>query len=138
MAYANIVNATSDRWIANFDKVYSNFAKASTTSDPVLVCRVPPRNIIRNIRIRHRIPFTGGAVSACTVSLGTIAVPEKYASRFDVFQAAADTTFQLTSQYISESAGDWTPIYATLYTVGANTNALTAGQVHFGIECIII
>lgn len=138
MAYKNIINATSDRWLCHVDKVFSDFAKAATTSDPVLITRVPQRNIIRNLRIRHRISFTGGAVSACTVSVGTIALPEKFASRDNIFQVASDTTFSLVNQLSSESAGSWTNIYATLYTTGANTNALNAGQVHFAIECIII
>jgi hypothetical protein len=138
MAYKNLVNATSDRWLCHVDKVYSDFAKAATTSDPILIARMPSRNLLRNIRTRHRISFTGGAVSACTVSLGTVALPELYASRFDIFQAASETTFELVSQLASESACCWTNVYATLYTTGANTNALTAGQIHFVIECLIL
>jgi hypothetical protein len=138
MAYLNISNITTILWTLQADKVYSDFAKAATTSDPVLLVRVPPRNVIRNLRTRHRISFTGGAVSACTISIGTVALPEKFASRFDIFQAAGDTTFELVNQLSSESAASWTNVYATIYTVGADTDKLVAGQIHFAIECIIL
>jgi hypothetical protein len=85
---------------------------------------------IRGAVVKHSEAFTGGTLSAMTVSVGTTGTPTRYTSAFDIFQAAADTTFQDTDLMKSETmAAAGHSVIAQFVSTGDNVVNATAGSV---------
>jgi hypothetical protein len=51
-----------------------------------------PGEFILGTKLKHSTAFSGGAVTAATAELGITGALDRYASRFNVFQAVADTS----------------------------------------------
>lgn len=88
----------------------------------------PKGSVILGVRIKHSTAFSGGAVGACTVSVGISGDLTRFAAAFDIFQAVAAATKQLSTQF-KDADNAAAIVYADFNTVGANISALTAGQV---------
>jgi hypothetical protein len=93
---------------------------------------LPAGGKILGVEIKHSTAFSGGAVSAATVSVGVATEVARYAAAFNIFQAVADTTLQETTEFKS---GQRTAASVIAYftTVGANISALTAGVVEITV-----
>jgi len=115
------------RWL-KFTVAESAFTAAATTEDVELFI-LAAGGVIHGVKIKHSASFTGGTLSAFTLSVGITGTLAKYASAFDVFQAAAGTTFQLTNTIGSEDHGATTSIRLAAVSVGDNVVAATAGSV---------
>ena len=76
-------------------KAYSDFTAAATT-ESIELYSLPAGAVIHAVIQKHSASFTGGSISAYTTSVGITGTLAKYAAAFNVFQAAAATTFQLT------------------------------------------
>jgi hypothetical protein len=133
-----IVNARSDYCMLHVIKTYADFSTAALTNSVVLFI-APPRTIVRNVKTKHSIAFSGTAITAYTVSVGVAGALEQFSSQFDVFQAVAGNTFQLSTGIGSFSHTAGTNILATATSVGANLNAAAGtGSVEFTIELLIM
>lgn len=121
------VNSSVPRWI-KVTKSYTDFSTAATTNN-IEVYSLPAGGIIHAVKIKHSTPFTGGAISAYTISVGITGTLNKYANAFNVFQAAGGTVFQLSTTVGSEDHGSATSIKAAAASTSANLNAATAGSV---------
>lgn len=130
-----IVNSRCDYALFHKSLFYSDFSKAATENQIKLI-RCPARTMIRCVRIRNRIAFTGGAITAYTICLGTVADPEKYASRFDVYQAAGDTTYEISMGFTGETISTFWTLYAKAFCTGADLDKATAGECHFTVEML--
>ena len=69
--------------------------------------------ILHAIKIKHSTSFTGGAVADYTLEVGIAGDTAKYAGAFDVFQAVANNTFQLSFSGGAESHAAGTVIQVT-------------------------
>ncbi len=101
---------------------------AASTSETIELLSLAAGNIIHAVKIKHSASFTGGGVTSFTVSIGNASVDDLYASAFDVFQAASDTTFQITSVINSENHGSAASIKITA-TSNVNVIGASAGSV---------
>ncbi len=101
---------------------------AAATSEAITLFTLGAGEVIHAVKIKHSASFTGGTLSAFTVEVGISGSSTKYASAFDVFQAAADTTFQLTDVVDSEDHGSGTTIEITARSVGDDVGDATAGS----------
>ena len=78
--------------------------------------------------MKHSAAFTGGTLSAMTVSVGDSSSTTFYTSAFDIFQAIGDTAFQDTDMYKS-STNAARNVLARFTATGDNVVNATAGSV---------
>lgn len=134
--YGNGYGGAAGRWIRVLEtptwikvtKTYSDLSAASTTND-VELFSLPAAGIVHMVRIKHSTAFAGGSISAYTVSVGITGNLAKYASAFDVFQAVADTTLQLSDGPFTEDAGSATSVRLAATSTSDNLDQATAGSV---------
>lgn len=107
---------------------YAQLAAAALTNSITLL-ELPAGGIIHAVKIKHSVAFTGGAISAYSVSVGIAGNTAKYASLFDVFQAADDESYQITDVLAGEDHDTAVNILVTALAVGANLSAAGAGSV---------
>lgn len=102
---------------------------AAATSESITLFTLAAGEIIHVTKIKHSASFTGGTLSAWTMEVGISGDEAKYASAFDTFQAAADTTFQLSAGLGSENHGAGTAILLTARSTADDVLDATAGSV---------
>ena len=115
---------------------------AALTGD-VTLWTTPPKTRVVRVLADVKVPFTGGAISACTMTAGRTAGGNQYLLSCDVFTAAAvfgDVVAEMGAGVVSASLADWQAAAQTLQarftSVTANLSALTAGVVDLYIETI--
>lgn len=133
----HILNSNSVKMVARFEATYSDLSKNNTTNS-VDLFTVPPKTVVRAVKIKHFAAFTGGAISAYTVAVGVLGSLEKYASRFDVFQAVAGDTFQLSYGCDATSHTLWSKLLLSAWSTGANLNAATQGNLVITLDLDIL
>lgn len=101
---------------------------AAALSEDIELFQLPAGGIIHAVKIKHSTAFSGGGSTSALMSVGIVGNLEKYASLFDVFQAVADDTFQLSDALGSENHGAATSIRLQL-TANVNVSLFTAGAV---------
>lgn len=104
---------------------YTDFQVGSTTKT-VTARTLPANRTLFGLIIKHSIAFSGGSISALTVSVGITGEADRFISSFDIFQAvgtaAQDAVLLLYYPAVA------TNITVTATAVGANLSALTAGS----------
>ncbi len=106
---------------------------ASTTEDEALFTASQLEKIL-GICIKHSAAFTGGGLSAMTVSIGLASDPTFYSDAQDIFQAAGDAVKLDMNTFGSQtmaSAGH--AVIARFTSTGADVVAATAGSVDIWI-----
>lgn len=121
----------SSSW-TKYTKAYTDFSAAST-SNSITLTSVSSGTVIQGIKIKHSTAFTGGSISAYTVSVGTTGANSLYASAFNVFQAPGNGTFQLSNNFRGEDHANPWDVKATATSTGANLNAATQGSIEIWI-----
>jgi len=102
-------NLAVPRWV-KASSFATDFTVTPATTEDVEIYSLPAGGIIHGVKIRHQIAFSGGGATSFTLSVGIAGNLTKYASAFDVFQAVADDTFQLSQSFGSEDHGSVTSI----------------------------
>lgn len=108
--------------------VYSDLAAAALTNS-ITLFTLPAGGVIHGVKIKHSTAFSGGSISAYTVSVGIVGNTTKYAGTFDVFQATGASTYDLTQNFAGESHTATTAIKVEAVSVGANLDQAVAGSV---------
>lgn len=109
-----------------FSVAESDFT-AAAAQESITLFSLAAGEIIHSVKIKHSASFTGGTIADFTLEVGISGAEDKYASAFDVFQAAADTTFQLTDVVDSENHGSATDILVTARSASDDVADATAG-----------
>lgn len=122
---ASIDEAAGPTWI-QVDKTYTDFSAAATTNN-IEIYSLPAGAIIHAVIVRTTTPFTGGAISAYTLSVGITGTATKYSAAADVFTGTQED--QLASALIPESWTAATSIKGFATSTTANLSAATAGAV---------
>lgn len=105
--------------------------------------QLPAGFTVEKTQMRLVTPFTGGAISAATLTVGDKASAARYiaSANTDLFTAAGTntkdnvasaTTYAFTTTDVANSNAALT---ATIATTGANVNAATAGQLEIYFAC---
>jgi hypothetical protein len=110
-------------------KLFSDFSSVGMNTNDITIFTLPIKGAIQDVVIHHTTPFTGGTISAYTVSVGIMGTPAKYATAFNVFQAAGNTTFGFNSLPNMENFGATTAIVAEAISTGDTLDHATAGSV---------
>jgi hypothetical protein len=106
----------------------SAFTAASSTEN-IELFQLPAKATIHNVIIKHTTSFTGGTLTAFTLSVGVSGNLTKYASAYDVFQATGASNHQSTSAFDMENYSSATSIRLAATSSGDNVNNATAGTV---------
>lgn len=113
-----------------YTKLFSDFATAATSNN-IDLFTLPAGGVIQAIKLKHSAAFTGGAISAYTLSVGIAASLAKYLAATSVFAAPSATGYVLadTAGVAGESHVASTPIKIAATSTGANLSVATAGSV---------
>lgn len=129
---APVASSAVGQW-TKYTKTFTDFSTAATTNSIALLT-LPIKGVVEDVVIKHTTAFSGGAISAYTVSVGISGTLAKYATAFDVFQAVADTTAQISAGGFVENFGSTTSVLVTAVSTGANLNAAGAGSVDIWVK----
>lgn len=122
-----------------YTKTFTDLTDADTEQDPVLF-NLPARGKVWAVNIKHSTAFSGGGLSAMTVSVGDSTSPTLYALAFDAFQAVADDKFQDGPSAPNFLSSTWAArdVFARFTSTGANMNAVTAGSVDVHVCWLVL
>lgn len=91
--------------------------------------QIPQAGVIMFVYVHHTVPFAGTGITGMTVSLGVLGgSATAFTSAFNVFQAAANTTYQLTTGPLTTTIAAQS-LTANFTSTGANLSLATAGAV---------
>jgi hypothetical protein len=107
---------------------YDELSTAATTNN-IELYELPAGGVIHAVMMKTSAAFTGGSISAYTLSVGITGTLNKYAAAFNVFQAVAATTFQLSTTQGAESFTAATSIKIAATSTSDDLDAATAGSV---------
>lgn len=128
-------------------KTFADFSSAGASFD-IELFQLPAAGLLHAIKLRHTAAFTGGAISAYTLSIGITGTLNKYMEAQNVFAAPPTTgggrivwapffNYLAASTLASLFAGAFghenqlgaTSIRLAAVSTGANLNVATAGSV---------
>lgn len=116
------------RW-AKITKTFSDWATGATTNT-IDLFTLPAGAIVHSVKAKHSATFTGGTVSACTLSVGITGSATKYINAHNVFQATGNTVQAIgPSAPTAEDHASTVAVRGTLTSTGGNLNTLTSGTV---------
>jgi len=105
----------------------------NSASNPSLAYTLPSGSKILGVSVKASVAFTGGALTAMTVSLGVTGAVTRFTSAWDIFQAVGDTVLQETALF---KAGQGSSIAALIATFTPTTDVVqncAAGQLNMDI-----
>lgn len=97
-------------------KTFTDLSFAGTTND-IEVLSLPAGGVIHAIKLKHSAAFTGGAISAYTLSIGINAALTKYMAAGSAFSAPSATAFRLS----------WAPVFGNQLNVFGNADNVISG-----------
>lgn len=131
MAYTNVSTVPSWKKVT---KLFSDFSTAGLTND-IEIYSLAAKEVVHSIQIKQITAFTGGLISAYTMSAGIAGNLTKFTLAFDVFQAPGNTVFSLGVSIppTMENSGVATSIRGAAISVTGLLNTATQGSVDFYI-----
>lgn len=111
-----------------YTKTFTDFSTAATTNS-IDLFQLPAGGVILAVKLKHSAAFTGGALSAYTISVGIVGTLAKYLAAQNVFAAPGATNYGIGATIGGESHTASTAIKATATSTGGNLNLATAGSV---------
>jgi len=131
--YLELVRVGTVPKIVKYTVGYAALAAAATTNN-ITLATIPAKAFVRSVVIKHSTSFSGGSISAYTVSVGITGNLTKYAGAFNVYQATGSTVFQLATTQGIETFGAATDLKIAATSTGANLNVASAGSVDVWVE----
>lgn len=122
------VGLEDDMAISKFTATHTQLQAAGLANN-ITLFTLPAGAILEDVKIKHSTAFAGAGITAYTVSVGITGNLAKYASAFDVLQAVAATTMQVSSGTFTESHTATTAVKIAAESLGGNLDASTAGSV---------
>lgn len=116
-------------WI-KVTKTYTDFAAAATTND-IEIYSLPAKGIIHAAMLRQTTSFTGGAISAYTISIGVAGNLGQFLPDIDVFAAPPNTALGQTVTPKIEDFIATTSIRGAAISTDDDLDAATQGSVDF-------
>lgn len=127
MSYESPDTPATPRW-RKYTVGFAALAAAGLTND-IELFSLPARGVISGVAIKHSASFTGGLISAYTVSVGIAGNLVKYAAAANVFQATGAGVSQAGLLTGMESDAGATSIRIAATSVTGLLNAAGAGSV---------
>lgn len=114
-----------------YTKTAANLTTVSGTEDEVLF-NLPARGVITGLKVKHSVAFSGGILSAMTVSVGDSSSDTFYSGTFDIFQAVADDKDQDTP-FFGSSTFAARDVFGHFIATDDTMDDVTVGSVDFMI-----
>jgi len=131
------LEAGSGTW-TKFTVAFGALTDAGTTVNIQLVSLLA-KQMIDRIVVKHSTAFSGGSVSALTLSVGIAGDLTRFTTPFDVFQAVGNTVFQATGvEAEPEDFGSATSIRLSAIATGDNLDQLAAGSVDIWVKTSLL
>lgn len=111
-----------------YTKTFTDLSTAATTNS-ITLFSLPAATILDKVVIKPTASFTGGSISAYTISVGISGNNAKYASAYDVFQSPGGMVFQLTNSSNIEDFSGPMNIRITAISTGDTLNNASTGSV---------
>lgn len=121
------VSTSVPQWI-KVTKAFSDFSTGGLTND-ILIYTLPSKGYISDVKVAPTTAFSGGTISAYTISVGIAGALTKYAIATNVFTGNTTLTAIHTPLPGLESLSTTTAIRAQAISVTGNLDAATAGSV---------
>lgn len=120
---------SAPKWV-KVTKSYTDFATVALTND-ISIYTLPIKGYIHDVKVVPTTSFSGGVISAATLSVGKAGALTKYAIATDIFTGNTTVSTIHTPLVGMESTSGTTDIRCQIVIVGiAQTlNNLTAGSV---------
>jgi len=122
----NVKSSGAPVW-TKYTVPYTSFTAAATTED-IELFSLPAGDVIHAVKLKHSASFTGGSISAYTLSVGISGTEDKYLTASDVFTAPGDAVHYLSSTVGTEDHASATSIRIEAISTSDNVNAATAGS----------
>ena len=120
-----------------FTVAHTALQTAGTTNDLELFSALTNASIER-IVIKHSTAFSGGAISAYTISVGIATDLGRYATAFDVFQTIGDDVKQASLVINVESFSGVSSIRISAVSTSADLDQSVAGSVDIWVKKSVI
>lgn len=117
-------------WV-KYSLTFTSFATAGTANAVTLFSLAAKQNI-RDVVIKHGTSFTGGSISAYTISIGIAGTLTKWLGNSNVFTAAGATVFYRPATALVngiQTFGGATNVVANAISTDDNLDAATTGAV---------
>lgn len=131
LTYSDLTTAGTSQTISLNANPGGNAVNTPATSTPINSAnfQIPQTGKVLTCTIHHTTAFSGGAITAMTVSVGKVGGSNTFvAPAFNVFTGAADTNLQESFAVGSGQITAW-GVTVTFTSTGGNVNAATAGSV---------
>lgn len=119
----DLLGTAGPTWV-KYTKAYTDFSYAGTSYSITLLSLLA-KELIHGVVIKHGTPFNGGSITTYTLEVGISGDESKYATAFDVFQAAGD---QVGKSYLNFGLENFGSSSNILVTARASHNLNTATQ----------
>lgn len=110
---------------------------AGATTQDITLLTLPARGKVCAVSVKHSAAFTGGGLTAMTVSLGRTGNTTFYTAANDIFIAPTDLLIQDTSLYKSGTHAS-EAVLARFTSTSANVSAATAGSVDIWVGTLVL
>lgn len=130
----NIVEEEKDvPYWRHYQKVYTNFAEATTQTYKLLLTNLKPGAILQGVKLKHIQQFNG--CGTVYVSIGTETEPLKYTPQFLISDIPTEDNIETSNILYSESSTNETPVYAHFTCTQNTLNSLISGSLDISL-CI--
>lgn len=116
---------------------FSDFATSATVNQ-IPLFDLGPNVILEKAIIKHNDSFTGGAISAYTVEVGTTGTPNLFVSAWDVFQAPGDSVQLTSTDDAVMSFSSPSTVYIEANATGDNLDQATVGDLYVLVKLAAI
>jgi len=108
------------------------------TSQTINLMTLPKGSIVKGVRTKCATIFSGGSVSALTVSVGCAAgAVDTFSPAYSIMAVVADTTAQMVSGWKAATYAADT-LTATFVSTTDNLDQLSAGVVYLDVEILLM
>lgn len=122
--------STANNWL-KISKTFADFSIAGLEKD-IEVLSLPAGHELVKIFLKSEEAFAGTSITEVKTELGIAGELDKYMfEAFDILQATGDTVFNMGVINVVENFGSSTSIRASMKSVGANLDQLSAGKIDY-------
>lgn len=133
----NFINHRSGIWRRyTVNRTYLNTNAVGLSTFDVPIFTLAGGESVEDVFIKHSIAFSGGGTASATVSVGKTGSVSAYASAFDIFSAASNTSFQRSESDTMENFATTTQAVANVTITGTTFENVTAGAFDVWVKVV--
>ena len=134
----NLAQLNSNGLWQKFTVTHATLQAAALTNNTTLLT-IPAKNIVEQVLIKTSTAFSGGAISAYSLTIGITGSESKYMTAYDAFAAVSGGNYNMAGNSVAGAdlnASEAIKLFAT--SVGANLDQSTAGSVDIWVKTSVL